>query len=231
MKRFYKTAGVHAAEGGFALALDGRPIKTPLKSPLVAPTERLAAAIATEWDSQGETVQPATMPLTRLANTVLDRVVHYHQAVATEVARYAETDLVCYRADWPADLVARQIEAWDPLVAWAQSRFDVALKVTAGVMPDPQSPETVERLAKVVAGQSAWLLAALHQMTTISGSLVIGLALLEGRIGLADAWAAGQLDELFQIERWGEDELAAQARAARKAELEWAHRFALLLNP
>lgn len=229
MKRFYQSVTTAPAEGGHHVLLDGRPVRTPAKALLVLPTPALAAALADEWQAQATDIVPAAMPLTRHANTALDRVAPQRDVVVAEIARYGESDLLCYRADWPAELVARQASAWDPLIAWAQARYDLTLAVTSGIVHVAQPAETLARLTQAVAALDDWRLAALHTLTTLSGSLVIGLALVDGAVGADGAWAASQLDELYQVEHWGEDALATKARDHRRTEFDAAVRFLALL--
>jgi chaperone required for assembly of F1-ATPase len=230
MKRLYKNASAHAVEGGFGIALDAKTLLTPAKLPLVVPRLPLAEAIAAEWQAQADEVRPHSMPLTRLASTAIDLVAKRHADVVAEIANFAETDLVCYRADQPPALVARQHAVWQPLVDWTTLRYDAPLAVTAGIIPVTQSPTTLRALAVAVAAYEPMALTALHAATTASGSLVIALALMEGRLDAEGAFAASQLDESFQIERWGEDYEAADRRAALKADIETAARFIALLR-
>lgn len=216
-KRFWKDATVAPVPGGWAVHLDARPLKTPAKAPLVVPTLALAELIAAEWREQGEQVRPDTMPATRAANTAIDRVRLHHAAVVAEIAAYAETDLLCYRAEGPAELAARQSAHWDPLLHWAEARFDVRFDRIAGVMPRPQPPETLSRLGQAVAAQDAFALTALHDLVTLPGSLVIGLAAAEGAFDPADLWRAARLDEDWQAELWGRDPEAEAAAALRQA--------------
>ena len=229
MKRFYREAAAGPGEGGVAILLDGRPVKTPARNPLAAPTEELAEAIAAEWNGQGDEIDPLSMPLTGLANAAIDRVAPDPAAFARNLAAYGESDLLCYRAEGPGALVQRQEEAWDPLLGWARRRFDIDFETVAGIMHRPQPAETVERLARAVAARDSFRLAALSPLVTISGSLVIALALAEGEIGLETAWAAATLDEAWQAEQWGEDSLAVQAMAARRREFDAAYLFLTLL--
>jgi chaperone required for assembly of F1-ATPase len=229
MKRFYKEAAVLPEAGGLAVLLDGRPVKTPARHFLRVPTEELAEAIAAEWNAQGEDIDPRSMPLTGLANAAIDRVEPDAAEFARGIALYGESDLLCYRSEGPQVLVRRQAAAWDPLLEWARKRYDIGFEVTAGVMHKPQPVQTVERLADAVAARDAFRLAALQPLTTISGSLVIALALAEGEIGLDTAWTAATLDEAWQAEQWGEDELATQALKARRRDFEAAYRFLTLL--
>ncbi len=230
MKRFWKEAGVTATEDGFAIALDGRPLKTPARASLVVPTQALADAIAAEWNAVADKVDPRAMPLTGLANAAIDRIAPDRDQHVAALAQYGESDLIAYRADHPADLVAHQEAVWGPLVTWARTRFDMDFHVFSGIMHKPQPAATLARLHQAVDSFDAFQLAALNPLVTISGSLVIALAYAEDAISLDAAWAAAQLDELWQIEKWGEDVLAAQARAARRADLDAAARFLNLLK-
>lgn len=228
-RRFYTEVTVEPAGDGHAVLLDARPVRTPGRAVLALPTVTLAHAIADEWAGQGETVDPGSMPLTRLANTVLDGILASPGPVADAIANYAGSDLLCHRADWPADLAARQAATWDPLIDWANRRFDIALTVGAGVMPIAQPQEVHARLSAAVHALDPWTLAATHMATTVTGSLILGLMLADGAIDPERAWAAGQLDDLYQAEQWGEDPEAAKARAARRADLDTAARMLRLL--
>jgi len=225
MKRFYKQAGVVPVADGHGVTLDGRLVKTPGKRDLVVPSPALAAAMAAEWEAQQGEVRREAMPLTRLAGVTIDRNSVEREAVVRQVAHYAETDLVCYRATRPPALAARQHEVWQPLVDWATARYDAALAVTAGVIPASQPAASLAAFTKVVVGHDAFSLTALHAATQACGSLVIALALLEGRLDPDEAFAASQLDESFQIEAWGEDGEQAKRRAALAAEITAAARF------
>jgi chaperone required for assembly of F1-ATPase len=228
VKRFYKAASV--AEDG-AVLLDGRPVRTPAQAPLRLPTPALAEAVAAEWNVQGERIDPRAMPLTGLANAAIDRVGADKESFARGLAAYGESDLLCYRAESPPRLVERQAAFWDPILAWARRRYDVDFEVTAGIVHRPQSAATVERLAHAVHACSAFELAALSPLVTISGSLLVALALAEGAIDLDTAWAAASLDELWQAEQWGEDAEAAAALSARRRDFEAAHWFLTLAHP
>jgi chaperone required for assembly of F1-ATPase len=214
---------------GWGLALDGRPMRTPGKNPLVLPSEALAAAVAAEWEAQQQEIKPATMPLFRLAATAIDRTATQRDLVVKEVANYAGTDLVCYRAERPPALTARQDAVWQKLIDWAAARYDAGLVVTAGIVPTRQSPAALRAFAAVVAAQDDFRLTALQALTGACGSLVIALALLEGRLDAAAAFAASQLDETFQIEAWGEDAEAVQRSQAVAADIKAAARFLELL--
>lgn len=213
MKRFYANAGVEERDGGFAVLLDGRPIRTPAGAPLVVPTRPLAETIAAEWAAQGETVQPATMPAMQLASTAIDRVATQREAIIAELMRYAETDLLCYQADKPAELVSRQAAVWQPVVDWAMLRFDAGLRVTTGILPVAQSAEALAALRRAVETYDEWRLCAVQSATAACGSLLLALAVAERRLSGEQAYEASQLDELFQTELWGEDAEAAQRRA------------------
>lgn len=229
-KRFWKAAAVTGAEGGFGIALDGRAVKTPAKAPLLVPTRALAAAIAAEWDAQTGQIDPRIMPMTRSANAAIDKVAPQHAEVAALVADYGGTDLLCYRAEAPEALRARQDAGWQPLLDWAAARYGVRLAVTTGVTPVPQDSKALASLAAEVAAMDAFGLAALHDLVAISGSLVLGLAVTEGRIGPDAAWGLSRIDEDWQISLWGEDEEAAAHAAAKRAALQEAARFWQLVH-
>ena len=229
MKRFYKEARAVSRADGHGVSLDGRTVKTPGKRDLVVPGGPLAVAIAEEWESQQEEVRPETMPLMRLAAMTLDRVAG-QRTIVQQVANYAGTDLVCYRAAHPPALAARQQAAWQPLIDWAVLRYDAPLTVTTGVIPRGQPEASLRAFATAVAGLDDFALTALHTATAACGSLVIALALLEERIGADEAFAASQLDETFQIEGWGEDAEQAGRRRALAADIAAAARFASLLR-
>ena len=226
MKRFYRQATA-AADG--AILLDGKLVRTPARRELVVPTPGLAEAVADEWNAQGDRLDPRSMRLTGLANAAIDRIAPDPDAFAADLARYCETDLLCYRAEAPDALVERQASQWDPILAWARRRYDVDFDVTRGVVHKAQPQATVDRLAHAVQARSPFELAALSPLVTISGSLLIALALAEGAIDVETAWAAAALDEQWQAEKWGEDVDAARALAGRRAEFEAAARFLGLL--
>lgn len=226
MKRFWKAA----TTDGRAIALDGRPVRTPHRNPLALPTAALAEAVAAEWNAVGETLDPRAMPLTGLANAAIDIVAPDPPGFLAPLAAYAETDLLAYRADGPASLVAAQAEAWDPLLAWARGRYDVHIETVTGIIHRAQPPVTVARLGEALAAHSAFQLAALAPLVTIGGSLVAALALAERAFDPDTIWAAVNLDALWQEVRWGADELAAQTRAAHRADYDSAVRFLGLLG-
>ena len=229
MKRFYRQATVSPEAGGVAILLDDRPVRTPARAALRVPTEELADAVAEEWNAQGESIDPQSMPLTGLANAAIDRVAPDPAAFGRTLAEYGESDLLCYRAEGPQSLVERQSRIWDPLLGWARTRFGIEIETTAGIMHRPQPAETVDQLRLAVAARSAFQLAGLAPLVTISGSLIIALALAEGAIGLEAAWDSAMLDEAWQAEQWGADPLAAASLENRRREFEGAYRFLTLL--
>jgi len=212
VKRFYKEVAV----ADRAILLDGKPVRTPARAELILPTAALADAVAAEWRSQEEDIDPRTMRLTGLSNAAIDRVAPDLAAFARPLAAYAESDLLCYRADAPPELIARQAEAWDPLLDWAGRRFDVRFTVTSGIVHAPQPAATIARLGQALAVYDAFHLAALAPIVTIGGSLVVALALAEDEVDPDSAFDLTHLDELWQARRWGEDRLALEARAVRK---------------
>jgi chaperone required for assembly of F1-ATPase len=222
MKRFWKDVTIDAARG---VRLDGKPVRTPGQLPLVLPNAALAEAVAEEWRAVEGDIDPRAMPLTGLANAAIERVTADPALFAANLAAHAESDLLCYRADAPPDLVARQAAAWDPPLAWATQRYDVHFEIATGVMHQPQPDATIERLAVAVAVRDAFELAGLSPVVTITGSLVLGLALIERAMDAEGVWAAANLDEDWQAEQWGVDSLAVQAREVRRAEFDAAARF------
>jgi chaperone required for assembly of F1-ATPase len=222
-RRFYTAAGVIEGPTGFEIALDGRPVRTPARHPLAFPTRALADATAAEWDAQGEFIEPAQMPLTRLANTIIDGVAAAPEEVAAEVAKYLGSDLLFYRAEGPERLVARQEQAWDPVLQWAQTALGARFLTGTGVMPLLQ-PEAALAAARTAIPHQPWRLGAVHAVTTLTGSALLALALASGAISCEAAWAAANVDEDWNIEYWGEDTLALQRRALRLAEMQAAAR-------
>jgi chaperone required for assembly of F1-ATPase len=229
MKRFYRRAAVVPAGGGHGVTLDGRLVKTPRKNDLVLASLALAKAVAEEWEAQLGEIRRAAMPLTRLAEVTIDRSAVEREAVVRQVAHYAGTDLVCYRAAHPPALAARQQRVWQPLIDWASERYGAPLMVTNGVIPASQPAASLAAFTAAVSGYNDFSLTALQAATAACGSLVIAFALLEGRLDAGEAFAASQLDESFQIEAWGEDAEQAQRRAALAAEITATAQFRSLL--
>jgi chaperone required for assembly of F1-ATPase len=226
VKRFYK----HAEVGeGRRILLDGKPVKTPGRQDLALPTDALADAIADEWNAQGERIDPRAMNLTGLANAAIDRIAPDPQSFARGLAAFGESDLLCYRAEGPAPLVALQAEQWDPILAWARHRYDVVFEIVTGITHKAQPAETVARLNAAVAARDSFGLAGLSPLVTISGSLLVALALAGGAIPLDTAWSAATLDDQYQARLWGEDAEAALALANRRRDFEAAACFLALL--
>lgn len=230
MKRFWKEVAARREDDGWGIRLDDRPVRTPARAPLAAPTEALAEAIADEWRSVEDTIDPREMPLTGLANAAIDRIAPDRQAFADGLARYAEADLACYRAEGPRELVARQERSWDGLLAWARRRYDVDFATTSGLMHVAQPPATAERLAHAIAALDPFRLAGLSPLVTIGGSLVAALAVLEKALTPAQAWEAVSVDERWQIEQWGADPEAEAALENRRRDFMAAARFLQLLD-
>ncbi len=227
-KRFWTAATVVNCDGGHTVHLDKRPVRTPAKAPLVVPTRALAQAIADEWLAQEGAVRPATMPFTRMANSAIDKVTPLHAAVVAEVAGYGATDLLCYRAVGPLALVARQAADWDHLLDWAADALQAPLVVTVGVIPVEQPAASVARLTAGVAAMSPFALVALHDLTAISGSLVLGLAVAAGRLTALQAFDLSRIDEVWQAEEWGEDDEAAEIQMLKRQAMAEAGRFLAL---
>jgi chaperone required for assembly of F1-ATPase len=230
VRRVYKEVVASAVDGGWGVFLDAKPLRTPAKRALAVPSERLALAIADEWDAQETDIRPHTMPLTRLAATALDHTAAAREKIVAEIANYAGTDLVCYRAEQPPALAARQEATWQPLIDWAARRYDAGLAVTTGIVPTTQSPAALKAFAGVVASYDDFRLTALQALTAACGSLVIALALAEGRLDADTAFVVSQLDETFQIEAWGEDAEATRRRALLAEDIAAAARFLELLT-
>ncbi len=222
-RRFYEAAAVEPVDGAFVLVLDGRPARTPARFPLALPTRALGEAVAAEWGAQREQIDPATMPLTRMANTAIDGVAPRRAEVVDDLVRYAGSDLICYRAGDPARLAAEQDAAWNPVLAWAERELGARFVLAEGVMHVDQPEAAVAAVRRAVeAVESPFALAALHVMTTLTGSVLIALAHARGEIDADRAWAAAHADELYQESVWGEDAEAAARRAARRAEFQAA---------
>jgi chaperone required for assembly of F1-ATPase len=220
-RRFYARAEVAEGEDGFAVLLDGRPVKTPARRTLAAPTRALAEALAAEWEAQRDVVDPAKMPLTRLANSIIDGVADAPDAVAAEAEKYLASDLVLYRADGPDGLVARQAGEWDPVLAWAHEALGARFVLTQGMVFVAQ-PKPALAAAGAAIPRDPWRLGAFHAVTTLTGSALIALAVLNGRLTAEEAWRAAHVDEDWNMAFWGRDELALERRALRWAEMQAA---------
>ncbi|MDG4650233.1 ATP12 family protein [Roseibacterium sp. SDUM158017] len=224
-KRFWKDVSVARNEGGWHVLLDSRPVRTPAKAAMDLPTEAMALAVAEEWAAQEGDIDALSMPVTRSANSAIDRVAPQHDEVAGMLAAYAETDLLCHRAESPEALAERQAKGWDPLLDWAAEAHGARLLATAGILPVAQPAESLERLALGLRALDPFRLTALHDLVTLSGSLILGLAVAGGRIDVEAGWRLSRIDEDWQIEQWGEDEEAAEAAAYKFEQFRHADRF------
>ena len=220
-RRFYKAVSVENQPGGYAVLLDGRPVRTPARRALAAPTERLAQALADEWEALQDVVDPAVMPLTRLANSIIDGVADAPGAVQAEVAKFLASDLICYRAGSPDGLVARQAQHWDPLIAWARDALGARFVLGEGVMFVAQPDEALAAAARVIPDEP-WKLGAVSAITSLTGSALIALALAQGHLSTEAAWTAAHVDEDWNMHQWGGDEQALERRAKREAEMQAA---------
>ena len=228
LRRFWKHVAVEPTPTGFTVTLDGREIKTPGNAPFFLPNQALAQLVAEEWREQESEVRPTRMPATRAVNSAIDKVSRNRATVASDLAGYGETDLVCYRAEAPAELRMRQSAGWDPLIEWVALRFGAHLRIGNSIMPVLQAPEAIRPLAAQVARQDDFQLAALHDIVSLSGSLVIALSVIERVRSPAEAWELSRIDETWQIEQWGEDaEAAAAAHQKRTFFLQAAQFHAL----
>jgi len=220
--RFYRKAGIgEGGADGFPILLDGRPVRSPAKAALAAPSRELASAIASEWDAQRDRVNPARMPLTRLANSIIDGVVRNPGPVAAEVEKYLGSDLVLYRASEPEGLVANQAKHWDPVVLWARDELGARFVLVEGIGFVAQPPEAIAAAARIIP-KDAWRLGAVNSVTSLTGSALIALALARGRLNVGAAWAAAHVDEDWNMETWGRDEQALARRDFRFAEMQAA---------
>lgn len=227
-KRFWKSAGAVEVDQGFSIELDGRPVKTPAKNALYVPSLELAKAIAEEWDAQDKTVLPDTMPLTRLANSTVDKVSTQHAEVANLLAEYGASDLICYRATGPDELIARQSDAWDGFLDWAKRELDIDLVVQTGVMPVDQPEPSVMRIKELTHQFDAFALTAFHELVSLSGSWVIGMFAMRESVDIETLWNAAVVDDLFQAEKWGDDDEALEMRAQKSHSFNCANRFSQL---
>lgn len=229
-KRFYEDAAAVAVAEGFAIELDGRPVRTPMGKPLVLPARSLAEAIAAEWRDQGDAIDPHSMPLSGLANTAIDRVGQDRQTVLDSVLSFAETDLLCYRAEQPNDLVSRQAAGWQPLLDWAGESFGAQLRVTTGVLPVDQPAEALRALTEKLYGLDDMELTAVASLAAACGSLILALAVAEERIDHEQAFHLSQLDETYQNERWGLDSEAEDRQRRLRRDLASAALFLAFLK-
>jgi len=230
MKRWFKEARAVPAAEGWGIALDAKPLNTPARTPVVAPSRALAEAVAAEWAAQGETIQLATMRLTKMLATALDQIRPDPTHAIAQIAEYATTDLLCHRAEAGSDLRRRQDAVWQPILDWAVLRYDAALAVVEGIMPGRPGKQALAAIRLAVADYDAMRLAGLLVATTTSGSVLLALALAERRIGVEELWAAADLDEAYQRERWGDDPIAAKRRTEVEADLRAAARYLDLLG-
>ncbi|MEM9973585.1 MAG: ATP12 family protein [Pseudomonadota bacterium] len=224
-KRFWREVHVAPVEGGFEILLDDKPVRTPAKAPLQLPTKALAGDVAAEWEAQDDIVRPELMPVTRMANSAIDKVRPQRTEIVDMLAGYGETDLLCYRAEAPDALVARQQAAWDPLLDWLTTTHGVRLRVTGGILPVAQDRTALAQLAGEIERFGPFELAAFHDLVTLPGSLVLGFAATARYASLEALWEAARLDEAWQIEQWGEDDKAEEANRLKRDAFLQAHRF------
>jgi chaperone required for assembly of F1-ATPase len=228
-QRFWRRAAGSPSASGHGVLLDDQPLMTPAGAQLVVPTAALAAAIASEWDVIEAEVLPERLPLTRAANSAIDRVAPRQAAVVDAIAAYGASDLLCYRAAAPAALAGRQSAGWDPWLQWAARTLSAPLVAVTGVMHEPQPPASLAALRAAVAAEDAFALVALHELVSLSGSLVLGLAVRRGALDAAVAWNLSRLDETWQAEQWGLDSESEAAAARRRADFVRANRMLVLL--
>jgi chaperone required for assembly of F1-ATPase len=225
MKRFYKIAAIEKTDGGFRILLDGKPVRTPGGNFLAVPGRALAETIAAEWRDQKDDIAPASMPMLRMANTVLDGIAANRQAVVSAILRFGEHDLICYRAEQPLELAALQERSWSPMLDWLAAQHGARLAAGAGLAHIPQPPEALAGLRRAMEGMDDFALAALHVMASITGSLVLALALAEGEINPAQAFQLSRIDEDYQAGKWGADAEAETRAHAMARELDVAAAF------
>ena len=216
MKRFYKDVSVTTGEGGHQVLLDGKPVKTPAKAALVLPTGALVEAVAVEWRAQKKTIEPETMPLTRLANSAIDRTTLHKGIVIDEIMNCARHDLLCYRAEGPEDLIKAEAGAWDSYIAWARDDLGLRFRITTGIETVEQEQESLDKLKGLLSLLDPFLLTALHHATTLAGSAILALALWEGLATADEIWQAAQVDEDYQTDKWGADQEHEKTRAAKR---------------
>ena len=230
-KRFWNEATARPIGDGWGVWLDARQVRTPAKAALIVPTEALAQGIAAEWQAQEGAIDPLKMPLTRAANAAIDKVAPQFEEVAGLIAAYGGSDLLCYRAEEPEALVARQAAGWDPLLGWSSDRFAAPLTQVRGVVPVEQPAESLASLSREVMAMTPFELTALHEFASITGSLVLGLAIHHGRLSPDEAWALSRIDEDWQAELWGADDEATELANRRAGDLMAANRFLGLISP
>ncbi len=229
-KRFYANAGVVEETGGFAIVLDGKPVRTPSGRTLAAPARAIADAIVSEWNAQQQFIDPLTMPMTRFANSVADAVVDRVDAVTEDIVKYLGSDLLFYRAGHPEALVAREAKLWDPLLFWAADALGAHFILSEGIVHVRQ-PDSAIAAARAALPGDPWLIAALHVVTTMTGSALLALALMRGVLDADQVWAAAHVDEDWNVEKWGADEEVAARRAARLIDFRAAAEIIKALNP
>lgn len=230
-KRFWKAATVTELAGEWTVHLDGRAVKTPAKAELLVPTRTLAEAIAAEWAAQEDEINPLTMPYTRMSNAAIDKVRVQKAEVASLLADYADSDLLCYRAEAPEGLVARQAAGWDPYLDWAAGTLGARLVPVTGLMHAPQPKEALAQLSERTHAMTAFQLAAFHDLVSLTGSIVLGFAATHGFGAPQDIWNISRIDEIWQIEQWGADEEAYDVAERKKAEFLHAASFWGALAP
>ena len=230
MKRFWDKASAAPTHGGFQIELDGRPVKTPAKSALVVPTQALANVIAAEWDAQEGTVDPGLMPQTRLANSAIDKVTTQHGEVAALVADYGGSDLLCYRAEDPQALIARQQAEWDPVLNWAKAQYGIGLVLQSGLMPVLQPQSSLDIMLEKTNAMTAFELTAFHELVSLTGSWLLGYAGFVQAFDQESLWLASLVDELFQEEQWGQDEEAVELRETKRLAFSNAWQFRVNLE-
>ena len=215
-KRFWTDVSLRDEPEGFGISLDARPVKTPAKRALVVPTRGFAEAVAAEWAAQVEKIDPTSMPFTRTANAALDKVAVQHAEVADMLAAYGDSDLLCYRADYPQALVDRQAKQWDPMLAWAKETLGVSLEARSGVMHVPQTPDALKLLRERVHAMNPFELAGFHDLVSLSGSLILGFAATYDMLAPKAIWDISRLDEIWQAQEWGADEEAENAARVKE---------------
>lgn len=224
-KRFWKETMIAKAEDGWQVLLDSRPVRTPQKAPMILPTREMAGAVAAEWTAQEGVINPLSMPVTRSANAAIDKVSAQHAEVAAMLAAYAETDLLCHRAEAPQRLVDQQNKGWNPVLSWAEATYSAPLVVVSGILPAAHPPASLATYRDAVAALRPFSLTALHDLVTLSGSLVLGLSVAEGHVAPETAWQLSRIDEDWQIAQWGEDEEATETAEIKRQAFLHAARF------